>query len=83
MGCKKLNPSGFEKYRRSRIGDDAVVIFGAPIWNANVYVLFEIAVVRVRLNHVASRVINANHGIIFRPRVTRVRARKVATKRLS
>ena len=30
IGFKKLNPSGFEKYRRSRIGGNAVVTFGAP-----------------------------------------------------
>ena len=64
MGFKKLNPSGFEKYRPSRIGDNAVVSFGATIWNANVDALFKIALVFVRLDHIASRIINANHSIM-------------------
>src|SRR5262249_567027 len=36
IGFKKLNPSGFEKYRRSRIRGNDVVTFGAPFSGANV-----------------------------------------------
>jgi hypothetical protein len=36
IGFKKLNPPGFEKYHRSRIGGNAVVTFGAAFSGANV-----------------------------------------------
>src|SRR5262249_4125400 len=66
IGFKKLNPSGFEKYRRSRIGGNAVVTFGARFSGTNVNApLFEIALVLVGFDHVASPVIDADHSIIL------------------
>jgi hypothetical protein len=60
-----LNPSGFEKYRRSRIAGNAVVTFGAPFSGTNVNAPpFELAGVLVRFNHVACFIVNANHSIV-------------------
>jgi hypothetical protein len=69
IGFKKLNPSGFEKYRPSRIGGNAVVTFGAPFSGANVNApLFELASVLVRFYHVASLIEDVNHSItVFDP----------------
>jgi len=61
----KLNPSGLEKYRRSRIGRNAVVTFGALFSGANVNASpFEIARVLVRLDRIAGFIVNANHSIM-------------------
>src|SRR5947208_15765650 len=63
IGFKKLNPSGFEKYRRSRIEGNAVVTFGARVFGAKMNSpFFELARVLVRLGQVAGFSVNANHG---------------------
>jgi hypothetical protein len=59
IAFKKLNPSGFEKYRRSRIGGNAVVTFGAPFSGANVNALpFELALVLVRFYHILDKLMD-------------------------
>jgi hypothetical protein len=60
-----LNPSGFEKYRRSRIGGNAVVTFGAPFSGTNVNAPpFELARVLLHLNHIASFIVNTDHSVV-------------------
>jgi hypothetical protein len=65
IGFKKLNPSGFEKYRRSPHRRQRRCYFWRPVFGRKrERTPFELASVLGCLDHVASFIVNADHSIV-------------------